>query len=333
MHTVVTGAGGFVGAALVQRLRAQPQGLGGAKALRLTLVDRTAPTGAHEPGVRWHVGSFADPALLQALHNDPPDCVFHLASVPGALAEREPALGVQANLIDTVALLEGLAGPVREKIASAPRLVFASSVAVYGEVGPDPMTEDHPPRPTLSYGTHKWATELLLADYSRRGELDACSLRLPGVVARPVSESGHGSAFMSQIFHALSAGRPYVCPVSPQATAWWMSLERCLDNLLLGARLPASAMPASRCWQLPVLQASVDAVVKAIAQQTGRDITTYLRYAPDARTEALFGRQPAVHAASAQAAGFVDDESVQALVARVLASLPPVDSAADARTA
>lgn len=333
MHTVVTGAGGFVGAALVQRLRAQPQGLGGETALRLTLVDRTAPTGAHEPGVRWHVGSFADPALLQALLNDPPDCVFHLASVPGALAEREPALGVQANLLDTVALLEGLAGPVREKIASAPRLVFASSVAVYGEVGPDPMTECHPPQPTLSYGTHKWATELLLADYSRRGELDACSLRLPGVVARPVSESGHGSAFMSQIFHALSVGRPYVCPVSPQATAWWMSLERCLDNLLLGARLPASAMPASRCWQLPVLRASVDAVVKAVAQRTGRDITTFLRYAPDARTEALFGRQPAVHAASAQAAGFVDDESVQALVARVLDSLPPVDSAADARTA
>lgn len=333
MHTVITGAGGFVGAALVQRLRAQSQVLGGGTALRLTLVDRMAPTGAHEPGVRWHVGSFADPDLLQALRSDPPACVFHLASVPGSLAEREPALGVQANLLDTVALLEGLAGPVREKAASAPRLVFASSVAVYGEVGPAAMTEDHFPQPTLSYGTHKWAIELLLADYSRRGELDACSLRLPGVVARPISESGHGSAFMSQIFHALSAGRPYVCPVSPQATAWWMSLERCLDNLLLGARLPSSAMPVSRCWQLPVLQASVDAVVKAIAQQTGGDITACLRYAPDARTEALFGRQPAVHASSAKAAGFVDDGSVQALVARVLASLPAINSAADARTA
>ena len=202
-HVVITGAGGFVGAALVQRLRAQPQSLGHAGPIRLTRGDRgaasapdslCAPQAQLQENVRWHLGSFADPALLQALRDDPPDCVFHLASVPGALAEREPALGVQANLLDTVALLEGLAGPVREKIASAPRLVFASSVAVYGEVGPDPMTEDHPPRPTLSYGTHKWATELLLADYSRRGELDACSLRLPGVGLGPAAGPEHRHA-------------------------------------------------------------------------------------------------------------------------------------------
>ena len=321
MHVVITGAGGFVGAALVTRVRAQPQVLASAGPLRLTLVDRVAPAAPALPGERWHVGSFADPALLASLNDDPPRCVFHLASMPGALAEREPALGVQANLLDTVALLESLAGSVRKGSASVPRLVFASSVAVYGAIGPETMQETQAPQPTLSYGTHKWATELLLADYSRRGELDACTLRLPGVVARPPAEIGHGSAFMSQIFHALRSGQPYNCPVSPQATAWWMSLERCLDNLLHGASLPASAMPASRCWQPPVLCASVDAVVKAIALQTGRDADTCLRYVPDSRIEALFGRQPDLQAPLAQMAGFVHDGSVQALVARVLAGL------------
>lgn len=321
MHAVITGAGGFVGAALVQRLLAQSSSLTPSGPVQLTLVDRVCPHESPSPLVRWHVGSFADAALLETLREQPPDVVFHLASVPGALAEREPALGVQANLLDTVALLEGLARPVREGRTSAPRVVFASSVAVYGEVGSAPVSEGQQPQPTLSYGTHKWATELLLADYSRRGELDACSLRLPGVVARPPAETGHGSAFMSQIFHALRSGQAYTCPVSPQATAWWVSLERCLDNLLHAASLPGSAMPLSRCWQPPVLQASVESVVQAIAQALGRDAQDCIRYAPDSRIEAIFGRQPAVHTPLSEAAGFVHDGSVQALVARVMHQL------------
>ncbi|PIF28618.1 nucleoside-diphosphate-sugar epimerase [Acidovorax sp. 56] len=331
-HVVITGAGGFVGAALVQRLRAHPQSLGQAGPLRLTLVDRaaasapashTVPSAPAQASLRWHLGSFADPSLLQALRDDPPGVVFHLASVPGALAEREPALGVQANLLDTVALLEGLAQPVRAGQAPAPRVVFASSVAVYGALGTHPMNEAQVPQPTLSYGTHKWTTELLLADYSRRAELDACSLRLPGVVARPPAETGHGSAFMSQIFHALHGRQAYTCPVSPQATAWWMSLERCLDNLLHAARMPMEAMTSARCWQPPVLHASVAQVVEAAAHALGCHAQDWIGYAPDPRIEAVFGRQPFLHTPHAQAAGFVHDDGVDALVARVLGPLGP----------
>jgi nucleoside-diphosphate-sugar epimerase len=199
--------------------------------------------------------------------------------------------------------------------------VFASSVAVYGMVGLESVLESRTPEPTLSYGAHKWATELLLADYSRRGELDACSLRLPGIVARPSAETGHGSAFMSHIFHALLSARTYTCPVSADATAWWMSRQRCLDNLIHAAGLPAAAMPASRCWQPPVLQASVAEVVQAIAQRLGRDPQAWIRYAPDARIEALFGRQPPVLTPRAEAAGFAHDGSVHALVEHVLTEL------------
>lgn len=321
MHAVITGAGGFVGAALASRLRAQPQALAPDGGLRLTLVDRAAPLGGVAANERWHVDGFADAALLQSFHGDPPDCVFHLASVPGALAEREPAVGLQANLLDTVALLEGLAVAVRQGQASTPRVVFASSVAVYGALGAVPVTPAQAPQPTLSYGAHKLMTEYLLADYSRRGELDGCSLRLPGVVARPPAETGHGSAFMSQIFHASRAGHPYTCPVSPEATAWWMSLDRCLDNLLHAATLATDAMPASRCWQPPVLHASLAEVVDAIAVHMGRDAQACLRFAPDPRIEALFGRLPALDASPAQAAGFAHDGTVQDLVARVLAQV------------
>lgn len=322
MHVLVTGAGGFIGAALAERLQSAPLAPGAP--LRLTLVDRVgpvAPCAPCAPGVHWHVGSFADRALFDALEDHPPDCIFHLASVPGSLAEREPALGVQANLLDTVALCEGLARPVRAGRAPVPRLVFAGSVAVYGALGTQAVDEGQWPQPTLSYGVHKWMAELLLADYARRGDIDGRSLRLPGIVARPPTETGHGSAFMSQIFHALRTRQAYTCPVSPQATAWWMSLECCLDNLVHAARLPAQGLPAARCWQPPVLRSSVQEVVQAIARAVDADAAEWIRYAPDTSIETLFGRQPALHTPRAEAAGFQSDGSLQALVTSVLGRL------------
>jgi nucleoside-diphosphate-sugar epimerase len=309
MRILVTGAGGFIGRALVQRLLGT---LGGLPVQGLVALDRQLPPLA-DARVQRIEGDLADPAVRRAALARPPALVFHLASVPGALAERDPALGRRVNLEGTIALFQALAAAAG---GPPPRVVFASTVAVYGSLPDEPIDEDRPPQPTLSYGTHKLMMELLLADHSRRGELDAVSLRLPGVVARPAGAGGFGSAFMSELFQHLRARRAWTCPVGPDARCWWMSLRCCIDNLLHAAALDSARLPASRVVQLPVLTARVQEVVAAAASAG----SIAVRYAPDAAIEHFFGRLPLLLTPRARALGFVDDGSLAALAERALSA-------------
>ena len=196
--------------------------------------------------------------------------------------------------------------------------MFASSVAVYGALGTEAVHEDQPARPSLSYGAHKLIAEIELADLSRRGSLDAVSLRLPGIVARPPTETGHGSAFMSLVMHKIAAGQPYVCPVGPRATAWWMSLRCCVDNLLHAATMSTADAPASRVWQLPVLHLSMREVLDALTWRYGPQRRELISFAPNDRIEALFGRMSPLHTPAALAAGFRHDEDADQLIVAAL---------------
>lgn len=310
MRVMVTGANGFVGRALVQRLLALGE-LRGRPIDALVVLDRELQGFAEDPRLRRHCGSVTDAALLRRVLADGMDVVFHLVSIPGGAAEGEYALGYQVNLLASLELLEQL-----RRLPRPPVLVYASSVAVYGGMLPSRMDEQQKPSPAISYGAHKLMVETALSDLARRGDVDGRALRLPGIVARPREPNGLRSAFMSDLLHAVAAGEPYCCPVTPQATAWWMSARCCVDNLLHAAGLENPG--AQRVWQLPVLHLSITQVLDALCSAYGEERRRLIDFAPDAQLEELFGRLPPLKTPQARALGFRHDGSAVALVRNAL---------------
>jgi D-erythronate 2-dehydrogenase len=310
MKVLVTGAGGFIGSHLVKLLRAQA-GIGQHKIGAMALADtKLAQVSSSEIALEGDLGSAP---VLQRIVDFQPDIVFHLAAVPGGAAEADYSLGRRVNLDATLALFECLAN--REK---PPVVVYASSIAVYGTAMSDVVTPATSLRPPLTYGAHKLACEILLADFSRRGLRDGRSVRLPGVVARPRAPSGLASAFMSDILHALRAGERFTCPVSPDATAWWMSAQCCAENLLRAAAMDVSQADPARAWPLPVLRLSIAQVIEACVALYGQGRSGLVQFDAKPELETVFGRYPVLDDSLSRAMGLRDDGSARSLIERAL---------------
>lgn len=313
MRVLVTGANGFIGRVLVRRLL--DSGLGGRPVDTLVASDLSLQGLPQDERLQGVAGSIADDGVLGRALQQPVHVVFHLASVPGGAAEKDPVLGRRVNLDATLRLIDLL----RDQ-GQVPRVVFASTVAVYGDPLPAVVDDDTPARPVMSYGAHKLAAEILLADASRRGWLRACSLRLPGVVARPGDGAGLVSAFMSQLFWKLRAGEPIVLPVDPQGAAWWISAACCVDNLLHAAEPGADTAGWTGTLQMPALHLTVGQVVEALARAHGADRLLLVRHEPQAWVQRLFASYPPLRTPLADGLGFRHDGDADTLVRRATAA-------------
>ena len=296
MRLTITGADGFVGRAVVRRLRET------GAAAELLLVDRAIA----EPGPeRRLAGDLTDPAVLAAATRDC-DALLHLAALPGGAAERDPAASRAINLDVPLRLIEAMAGR---------RLVLAGSIAVFGAAPAGPIDDASVPVPDSVYGTHKRMVELAFADAVRRGAVEGAVLRLPGIVAWPPAASGFGSAFLSDVFHAAVAGRPYVVPVASDAASWLCSVRACAANLVL-ALLGKGAERAP--VTLPALRVRMGALVDALeARLPGATLT----HAEDPALRHAFASYPPLVTPRAAALGFTAETDVDALLDAVLADL------------
>jgi nucleoside-diphosphate-sugar epimerase len=313
MNVILTGANGFIGRALARRLLDERSPLGALG--RLTLIDLQLPA-EDLVGVRKLTGSIADPSVLSRAFDTPVDLVFHLASIPGGMAEQNFDLGRQVNLEATLNMLE-IARARGGANGKPVRVVFASSIAVLGSPLPALVDDATPLRPKLSYGAHKLIGEVLIEDYSRRGWIDGRSIRLPGIVARPPQRTGQLSAFMSDIIRELSEGRPYACPVAADSTTWLMSVHQVLDNFMHAATMTVSG---GRTFTLPALRSSMQELVAAIEAVYGQEASKKVTFGSNPALEANFGRYPPLNTPAANAAGFRHDGDLKTLVRRALES-------------
>jgi nucleoside-diphosphate-sugar epimerase len=266
------------------------------------------------PNVEFLAGDLTDPAIVARAFAEGCDAVVHLATMPGGAAEADPVGARRINVDATIALSEAAAAA-----GATPRFVFASSIAVLGSPLPPVVDDDTPLRPQLVYGAHKAMIEQWLATLSRRGAVDAMSIRLPGVVARPPGPSGMKSAFMSEVFHALRAGASFTSPVAADATMWLMSVDTVVTAFEHALALEGP-LPDGRAVTLPALRVRMDELVATIARQTGADVRS-VGYVADRDLQAAFGAYPRLSTPTAEALGFVHDGAADALVASALATI------------
>lgn len=288
MLVLVIGAAGMVGRKLVERLVAEG-GLDGRPISRLRLHDVVPPPipeGATFP-VESLAGDIAAEGAAEALLEGKPAVIFHLAAIVSGEAELEFDKGYRINLSATWSLLEAI-----RRAGHCPRLVFTSSIAVFGAPFPTAIADDFHTTPLTSYGVQKACGELLLADYSRKGFVDGIGIRLPTVCVRPGKPNKAASGFFSGIIREPLAGLEAVCPVEPGVRHWFASPRAAVGFLLHAAALDGETLGPRRNLTMPGLCESVGGMVEALKRVAGEAVAARIRWERDPFIEGIVAGWP-----------------------------------------
>ena len=278
MKLLVTGGAGFLGARLAREILKKGE-LNGKKVTELHIADLfPAPADLlADPRVKGHAG----PMLEQgSLFESGFDGVFHLASAVSGECEQDFDLGMRSNLDSTRLLLEGL-----RKAGNVPRMVFASSVAVFGPDPSNPMpdivADNTLPSPQTSYGTHKLMLEYLLADFTRKGYVDGRAARLMTVTIRPGKPNGAASSFFSGIIREPLAGMPSVCPVDESVSHSVSSPSNTIKGLITVFEASREAMQGRMALNLPGLNVTVKEMLQALEDVAGPAVRQHVKFVRD----------------------------------------------------
>jgi D-erythronate 2-dehydrogenase len=279
LHVLVLGAAGMVGRKLSERLLRDGR-LGNRDITRLTLHDVVAPAKPEKAGfaVETSTGDFAVPGAAEKLVTGRPDVIFHLAAIVSGEAELDFDKGYRINFDGTRMLLDAI-----RLIGNGykPRVVFTSSIAVFGAPFPDAIGDEFFHTPLLSYGTQKAIGELLLSDYSRRGFMDGVGIRLPTVCIRPGLPNKAASGFFSNILREPLAGKEAVLPVSEEVRHWHATPRSAVGFLLHAATMDLAAVGSRRNLTMPGLSATVGEQIAALKRVAGERVAARIKREPD----------------------------------------------------
>lgn len=313
VKVLVIGAAGMIGRKLVDRLISE-QSLGGREISELLLADVVAPTApAGAPcAVETMACDFSEAGQAEALIAKRPEIIFHLAAIVSGEAEADFEKGYRINLHGTQRLFEAirLAGE-----GYCPRVVFTSSIAVFGAPFPDPIPDEFHLTPLTSYGTQKAIGELLLADLTRRGMMDGIGIRLPTVVVRPGKPNAAASGFFSGIIREPLNGQEAKLPVGDDVLHWMASPRASVGFLIHAANMDGEKIGPRRSLTMPGLPVTVGEEIDALRRIGGEDRVKLIRREPDEAVERIVAGWPRqFDAARAVSLGFSADASFDEIV-------------------
>lgn len=278
MKILVTGGAGFLGQQLTRALLGRGflrLAAGDAKIDRVVCFDQTAGVLQH-PLVDYVTGDISDPATVRHLVDRDTGVVVHLAAVVSGGAEADFDLGMRVNLDGTRLLLEACRAAGHQ-----PRVLFTSSIAVFGGDLPPVVTDATTPTPQGSYGVQKLIGELLVQDFSRKGYIDGRSVRVPTVVVRPGLPNAAASGFASGIIREPLAGVEAILPVDPSTQMWVASPRAVVAMFLHALELTPQDWGWNRSLNLPGLVVGMDEELAALREVAGDQAVALVRHQPD----------------------------------------------------
>lgn len=308
MKVLVTGANGFLGRRVIASLLASPH-----PPARIVAAD-IAEGAFDDPRVVAKAGDVADPEFVSTIVEPDVDVVFHLAAVLSGQAEAEFDLGLRVNVEGTYHLLQKC-----RTLPKPVRVVFSSTVAVFGGPLPEIVPETMAVWPQSSYGTAKSIGEYLINDFSRRGFIDGIAVRVPTVAIRPGKPNSAVSSFVSGIIREPVNGVDTVCPVPLDTRLWICSPDAATANIVHAARVPGEALGPWRTVNLPGLTVTPAEMLDSLERLAGPDARARVRVEIDDRIAGLMGAWPgAFDLARPLALGFTRDASVDDVVTQYL---------------
>jgi len=292
MHVLIIGGAGMVGQKLANRLATDPDW--SSRIDVLTLYD-IAPASKPKVGFKTQslVGSLENVAEAGKLASLRPDIIFHLAAIVSGEAEQNFEKGWNINARGSWHLLEALRNEHdTSNGAYIPRLIFTSSIAVFGPPFPEKIGDDFLTAPMTSYGSQKAMTELLVSDYSRKGMIDGLSLRLPTICVRPGKANLAASSFFSGIIREPLNGKEAILPVPDTVRHWHASPRSAAGFLAHAATIDTSALGGRRAMNLPGISCTVAEQIEALREISGNDVVAKIKPQPDDTIMAIVKNWP-----------------------------------------
>ncbi|NVK02204.1 MAG: SDR family oxidoreductase [Oceanospirillaceae bacterium] len=274
MNVLIIGGGGFVGQKLARALVARGE-LNGKAIDSINLVDVMEPSTVEggSIAVNTSICDITDTASVAKAVTADIDVIYLLAAIVSAHAEEDFDAGWSINMMGTLNVLERA-----RELGSKPRVVFTSSIAVYGGEVPDPIVDHSFLNPQTSYGAQKAVGELLINDYSRKGYIDGVGFRLPTISVRPGKPNRAASSFMSSILREPLNGEEAVCPVDADFPHYYLSPRKCIENLIKGAELKAGDLGQNRCMMMPGRMWTIGQLIDAMNAVAGPEPAKLIKW-------------------------------------------------------